>query len=241
MGSRRSILRRLSRPEVACCLVVALCALVVVGWRLGASLAGQRVFLGLDLFSIFPPWDRMPGATGVTNFYVFDNLDFYLPAYAQIRERLLAGDLPVWSPFTSGGTPLLSIPIHGVLSPVRWAVPAPARLARAGLGQARRPRARRRRLLPAAPPVARRPARRAGSPRSPTRSPGSSSPGPTGRRPPWPPRSRRCSGRSSASCRSGGCGPPPRSPWSSRSSCSAGFPRWRGSRSTRPGRTSWCG
>lgn len=118
---RGSALRRWLRPEVVCCLVIAVCALVIIGWRLGASLAGQRVFLGLGLFSIFPPWDRMPGTTGVTNFYVFDNLDFYLPAYAQIRERLLAGDLAVWSPFTSGGTPLLSIPIHGVFSPVRWA------------------------------------------------------------------------------------------------------------------------
>jgi hypothetical protein len=118
---RGSALRRWLRPEVVCCAVIALCVLVIVGWRLGASLVGQRVFLGVDLFSIFPPWNEMPGAKGVTNFYLFDNLDFYLPAYAQIRERLLAGDLAVWSPFVSGGTPLLSIPIHGVISPVRWA------------------------------------------------------------------------------------------------------------------------
>jgi hypothetical protein len=105
---------------VVVCLVIAACAAGILGYRLGASLLGQRVFLGLDLFSIFPPWSSMLDTGGVTNFYVFDNLDFFVPAYAQIRDRLLAGDLAVWSPFTSGGTPLLSIPIHGVFSPARW-------------------------------------------------------------------------------------------------------------------------
>ncbi|HWM03165.1 MAG TPA: DUF6044 family protein [Actinophytocola sp.] len=134
---RRPLAARRPRVETVCCVVIAACAIAVVGYRLGASLLGQRVFLGLDLFRVFPPWTELLGQGGVTNFYVFDNLDFFVPAYTQLRERLLAGDLATWSPFVSGGTPLLSLPIWGVLSPARlpylllpeWLAPAWAKLA----------------------------------------------------------------------------------------------------------------
>lgn len=127
--------RRLT-PGALACLVLAGAATCLVAYRLGPSLVGARVFLGVDLFGSFPPWSSMPGAGGPVNFYVFDNLDFFVPAYAQLRERLLAGDLATWSPLVGGGTPLLSLPIHGVLSPARlpylllpeWLAPAWSKL-----------------------------------------------------------------------------------------------------------------
>jgi hypothetical protein len=127
--------RRLD-PRTLGCLVIAVVAVGVIGYRLGPSLVGARVFLGVDLFGSFPPWTSMLGAGGPVNFYVFDNLDYFVPAYAQVRDRLLAGDLATWSPLAGGGTPLLSVPIHGVLSPARlpylllpeWLAPAWSKL-----------------------------------------------------------------------------------------------------------------
>lgn len=119
-----------------CCLLIVGCALAIVGYRLGPALLGQRVFLGLDLFGQFLPWSRTQDIDTLTNFYVWDNLDFFTPAYAQIHERLLHGDLAVWSPYVGGGSPLLSLPIFGSFSPVRlpylllptWLAPAWSKL-----------------------------------------------------------------------------------------------------------------
>lgn len=113
---------RVPRPsaEALCCAVVAACALAIVVYRLGPSLLGERVFLGLDLFRNFLPWARLLDEGQISNGYVWDQLDFYLPAYAQISERLGQGDLGVWTPYVGGGTPLLSLPIFGIFSPVRW-------------------------------------------------------------------------------------------------------------------------
>src|SRR5512139_2930841 len=94
------------RVEIVCCTVIAGCALAVIAYRLGPALLGQRVFLGVDLLRAFPPWSHLLGTSAVTNGYVFDNLDFFIPAYAEIRGRLLAGDLAAWSPLVSGGTHL---------------------------------------------------------------------------------------------------------------------------------------
>ncbi|OLF17003.1 hypothetical protein BU204_13785 [Actinophytocola xanthii] len=123
------------RPELVATLVIVASVIAFVAYRLGPSLVGARVFLGLDLFGNFPPWKQMLGTTA-TNFYVFDNLDFFVPAYNQIQERLFQGDLATWSPYAVGGTPLLSLPIFGVLSPARmpylflpdWLAPAWSKL-----------------------------------------------------------------------------------------------------------------
>lgn len=114
-----SVVRRRLSPGVLCAVLLAACAVALLAYRLGPSLVGVRVFLGVDLFRSFPPWTALLGPGGPTNFYVWDNLDYFTPAYLQVHQRLLAGDLATWSPFTAGGTPLLSLPIHGLLNPAR--------------------------------------------------------------------------------------------------------------------------
>lgn len=55
-----------------------------------------------------------------------DTFDFYLPGVAEIRRSVFAGDFPTWAPYEVGGSPLASLPNHGVLSPMSlpyWVLP----------------------------------------------------------------------------------------------------------------------
>ncbi len=103
-------------------VLVGVIAVALVGIRLGPSLTGQRVFLGLDLFGRFAPWSTAPGAdpTSGSSIYISDTLDFFVPGMHEIRERLLAGDLAGWSDLVGGGSSLLGTPVFGVISPGRW-------------------------------------------------------------------------------------------------------------------------
>jgi len=95
--------------------VVAL--FVVVG--LGPALIGLQVFHGADLMLSYPPF-RALAPTGFVpdNRCVGDTVDSLLPAAAEVRRRLLAGDLAEWSPWSSGGSPLASVPNFATWSPL---------------------------------------------------------------------------------------------------------------------------
>ncbi|WP_197522557.1 glycosyltransferase family protein [Occultella aeris] len=102
--------------------LLAAAAFAVIGIRLGPSLLGLEVFVGLDLFEFFRPWSELPGAGGypTSSIYVSDQLDSTLPGMYEIRERFLNGDLALWSSSAVGGFPLFATMHYGMLTPGRW-------------------------------------------------------------------------------------------------------------------------
>ncbi|HJP99967.1 MAG TPA: YfhO family protein [Jatrophihabitans sp.] len=110
---------RLGRTLAA---AIGLVSAVLVLVRLGPSLIGARVFLGLDLFDRFTPWSSAPGAnpSSRSSIYVSDHLDFFIPGMHEIATRFWHGDLAGWSNYVGGGSSLLGTPIYGVISPGRW-------------------------------------------------------------------------------------------------------------------------
>ena len=102
-------------------LLLGLAVVVFVAVRLGPSLVGSRVFLGMGLLDLFAPWSSLPTAQDLhTSLFVSDQLDWSIPALTQIHDRLWAGDLAQWSNLAGGGSPLLANPDYGVFSPGRW-------------------------------------------------------------------------------------------------------------------------
>jgi len=102
-------------------LVLALAALLLVGIRLGPSLLGQKVFLGLDLLNQTAPFTSLPGGHPLhTSVYVSDQLDSTIPALHEIAQRVLHGDIAAWSSLVGGGSPLMGTPDFSVLTPGRW-------------------------------------------------------------------------------------------------------------------------
>ncbi|MFN2518002.1 MAG: hypothetical protein ABR604_03005 [Jatrophihabitantaceae bacterium] len=100
-------------------LAVAAAALILV--RLGPSLIGARVFLGLDLLYLFAPYTSLPGShPPTTSIYISDQLDGLVPALHEISQRFLHADIAGWSSQIAGGAPLLATPDFGVISPGRW-------------------------------------------------------------------------------------------------------------------------
>jgi hypothetical protein len=94
---------------------------VFIAVRLGPSLAGNRVFLGMGLLDLFAPWSSLPGAQDLhTSLFVSDQIDWSIPALTQIHDRLWNGDIANWSNLAGGGSPLLANPDFGVFSPGRW-------------------------------------------------------------------------------------------------------------------------
>ncbi len=89
--------------------------------RLGPSLIGSRVFLGLDLLNLFAPWSASAAeeTTGTSQF-VSDQIDGYLPAMHEIAERFRQGDLARWTSLVGGGGPLLATPDLALFTPGRW-------------------------------------------------------------------------------------------------------------------------
>jgi hypothetical protein len=102
-------------------IVLALSAAALVIVRLGASLIGLRVFLGLDLLYMFAPWSSLPGSHPVTSsIYISDQLDWTIPALHEMAQRFAHGDFASWSSLTGGGSPLLATPDYALFSLGRW-------------------------------------------------------------------------------------------------------------------------
>jgi hypothetical protein len=103
-------------------IAFAVSVAALLGYRLGASLVGARVFLGLDLLYRFEPWESSPHPAGFTtsSLYVSDHLDYFIPGIREAVTRLWHGDLAGWSSAVGGGSPLLTTPNFGLLSPGRW-------------------------------------------------------------------------------------------------------------------------
>ena len=102
---RRRVTPDIRRFDRVLGLLLGLAVAVFIGVRLGPSLVGSRVFLGMGLLDLFAPWSSLPTAQDLhTSLYVSDQLDWSIPALTQIHERLWAGDLAQWSNLAGGGS-----------------------------------------------------------------------------------------------------------------------------------------
>ncbi|RJF41520.1 hypothetical protein D4740_09025 [Actinomyces sp. 2119] len=103
--------------------VLVFLALVVV-----PGLLPSRVFLATDLLSVMDPWAVADG-NEVTNRLSWDTIDSATPMAVLIVESVRSGDIPLWDPYTNGGTTLAALPNSGLLSPLSlpwWVLPPTA-------------------------------------------------------------------------------------------------------------------
>lgn len=115
--------------------VLLAAAFVVCG--IGLPLVGVGVFLGTDLLRLHPPWSSAaPTGFAAQLPVVGDTVDAVVPPMAEFHDRLRAGDYASWDPYTSGGSPLGSVPNLSLLSPLAlpylllptWYAPAVGKL-----------------------------------------------------------------------------------------------------------------
>ncbi|MCG7286822.1 YfhO family protein [Cellulomonas sp. ACRRI] len=85
----------------------------------GAPLLGHGVFLGTENLLGYAPWSSA-GAPTLTNTWIGDTIDFYVPQTTLLKESVQAGDIRWWNPFVIGGTPLGALPDLGLFSPMSW-------------------------------------------------------------------------------------------------------------------------
>ena len=75
-------------------IALALATALLIGIRLGPSLLGLKVFLGLDLLYQFAPFSSLPGSHPLhTSVYVSDQLDSMIPGLHEIAQRARVVDL----------------------------------------------------------------------------------------------------------------------------------------------------
>ncbi len=96
-------------------MVAAIITLVTV--QLGPALIGLKSFSGVDILTGFAPWNDRWLQEPWQSPWVGDSVDFFLPGYIEIYQRLMSGDLPWWSTLGGSGAPLLSAPTIPTLTP----------------------------------------------------------------------------------------------------------------------------
>lgn len=97
-------------------MVLSALAFVVV--TIGSSLIGSTSFYGGGVMVNNKPWisaGELPIA--VTNNWIGDTFDYFIPGRSQMVDRVRDGDLPGWNPLQGAGAPLGSIPSYGLLTP----------------------------------------------------------------------------------------------------------------------------
>jgi hypothetical protein len=96
-------------------VLAAVAAVVVV--LLGPALIGVKTLTAMDLLARLAPWSDGVSLDPVVNPWLSDSIDFYLPHYLEMRERIWAGELPLASTLAGSGTELLANPNTPVLGP----------------------------------------------------------------------------------------------------------------------------
>lgn len=96
-----------------------LLAIGVCAFTIGLPLLGQKVFLGVDLLSIFSPWNQILEGNQ-TRIPVSDVWDNVIPRRALSVERFRNGDFAFWDASSAGGRELLAVPSSGLFNPVNW-------------------------------------------------------------------------------------------------------------------------
>lgn len=108
----------------AAIVLAAVVAVVVV--MLGPALLGLQTLTAMDLLARLAPWSDGVALDPVVNPWLSDSIDFYLPHYIELRERIWAGDLPLTSTLAGSGAELLANPNTPVLGPTTaWYVLLP--------------------------------------------------------------------------------------------------------------------
>lgn len=106
-------------------LVVVIGIAMLVG--IGGPVVGQGVFHGADVVMEYAPWSHgAPVGFEHGNSEVGDTVNAALPGRLEIRERLLDGELPLWTRDQGSGVPLMAVPDLSTLSPVLlpyWVLP----------------------------------------------------------------------------------------------------------------------
>lgn len=118
--------------------------LVIVGLLvvLGPALVGRGVLLDVNLLSARLPFRTVAGLVNADAITCRQDTIDYFPAIAQIKQSLLAGVFPTWTPYEVGGAPLASQPSSGVFTPLAlpyfvlplWLAPAFVKLAEVVVG-----------------------------------------------------------------------------------------------------------
>lgn len=102
-------------------------AVLFVALTVGSSLIGSTAFYGGGLLTNAHPWvgpDRPP--VEVSNNFVGDTIDFFIPGRSEIVDRVRDGDFPGWSSRQGAGADLASVPTYGLLAPTGaawWLLP----------------------------------------------------------------------------------------------------------------------
>ena len=113
--------------------------LLVVGaiaLTIGPPVVGIGVFHASDLLLDHPPWSSIAGDGEPVNPLLGDTVNNEVPVHAAYRERIFAGDFPLWLPEPSGGRPLGAITDGAALGPLAlpylvvplWFAPALSKL-----------------------------------------------------------------------------------------------------------------
>ena len=117
---------------VAVSLAVALFALIGIG----GPLLGLGVFAGTDLLVQSAPYRGAGLAGPVSNTYIRDTIDTFIPNTVLFADALRDGEFAAWNPYILGGVPLGATPNFSVASPLTtpflllpgWLAPAYVKL-----------------------------------------------------------------------------------------------------------------
>ena len=102
--------------------VLVLSALAFVVLTVGSSRVGSTSFYGGGNVVTHKPWAAADAPRiEVTNNFVGDTIDYFIPGRSQFVERTYDGDVPGWNPLQGAGAPLASVPSYGLLAPTGWA------------------------------------------------------------------------------------------------------------------------
>ena len=74
----------------------------------GTVIVGQRVLVGADILYRYQPWAGEPGAREPRNTYVGDPVTQFVEWTGLVKDSYGRGEMPLWNPYTLGGTPLLA-------------------------------------------------------------------------------------------------------------------------------------
>ncbi|WP_173081949.1 YfhO family protein [Phytohabitans rumicis] len=87
---------------------------------IGSPLLGQSVFGATDEMVTMSPYSEVPefAAERPTNNYLDDTWDSAMPNTILFADRLRAGEIAAWNPYTAGGVPLGSTPNYALASPL---------------------------------------------------------------------------------------------------------------------------
>lgn len=94
-----------------------LIATVVVS--IGLPVLGIGSFHAADMIGTMPPWsEQTPYDFQPDNPHVSDTVNAVVPMRTAFRDRVWAGDLPLWNPLLGSGEPLATVPNVGTFSPL---------------------------------------------------------------------------------------------------------------------------